>query len=215
MRINAMSKTLYIIRHGETDYNKNHIVQGKGVNPSLNDKGKQQGLAFFELYREVPFEVVLTSTLRRTHETIQPFVELGLPWESLPEIDELSWGVHEGKHSTPEMKQDFHHTIGEWQRGNFEARAIAGESAAELAERMDRFLKHLHERPEKHLLVCTHGRSLRGLICKLKGESLTEMERYMSYNTALWKAQLHGENWVFELENDISHLALPELAPHK
>lgn len=210
-----MSKTLYIIRHGETDYNKNNIVQGKGVDPSLNDKGKQQGIAFFELYREVPFEVVLTSTLRRTHETVQPFVALGLPWESLADIDELCWGIHEGKTATPEMKKDFYHTIGEWQRGNFEARAEAGESAAELAERMDRFVKHLHERPEKHLLVCSHGRSLRGLICKLKGESLTEMERYTSYNTALWKAQLHGEDWVFELENDISHLALPELAPHK
>lgn len=210
-----MSKTLYIIRHGETDYNKKNIVQGKGVDPSLNDKGKRQGIAFFELYRDIPFEVVLTSTLRRTHETVQPFVDQGLRWETMPEIDELSWGIHEGKYSTPEMKKDFFHTIGEWQRGNFEARAAEGESAAELAERMDRFLNHLRNRPEKHLLVCTHGRSLRGLVCKLKGESLTEMERYTSFNTALWKAQLHGENWVFELENDISHLALPELAPHQ
>mgnify|MGYP001302382098 CR=1 FL=1 len=210
-----MTKTVYIIRHGETEYNRKHIVQGKGVNPGLNEKGKRQGLAFFECYKEVPFEVVLTSTLLRTHETVHPFVERGIPWERLPEIDELSWGVHEGKYSTPEMKKDFFHTIGEWQRGNFEARAEAGESAAELAERMERFVNALHQRPEKHLLVCTHGRSLRGLVCKLKGESLTEMERYMSYNTALWKVQLDGGLWKFELENDISHLALPELAPHK
>jgi broad specificity phosphatase PhoE len=139
----------------------------------------------------------------------------GFNGKGMPEIDELSWGIHEGKRATPEMKQSFYHTIGEWQRGNFDARAEAGESAAELAERMERFVKHLHERPEKHLLVCTHGRSLRGLVCKLKGESLTEMERYTSYNTALWKVQLQGESWVFELENDISHLALPELAPHQ
>ncbi|NUO00096.1 MAG: histidine phosphatase family protein [Saprospiraceae bacterium] len=210
-----MSKTLHIIRHGETDYNKNHIVQGRGVNPGLNDKGKRQGLAFFEVYRDVPFEVVLTSTLRRTHETIQPFVASGLPWEIMPEIDELSWGIQEGKRATPELKKNFFHITGEWQRGNFEARTEAGESASELAERIRRFVKHLHSRPEKHLLVCTHGRALRGLICELKGESFTEMERYTSYNTALWKAHLHGESWVFEFENDISHLVLPELAPHK
>lgn len=210
-----MSKTLYIIRHGETDYNKKNIVQGKGVNPGLNEKGKQQGEAFFEAYSDVPFEVILTSTLRRTHETVEPFLEKGIPWEELSDIDELCWGIHEGKEATPEMKIAFHQTLDEWQRGNFEACAEGGESATELAERVHRFVQQVQERPESNLLVCTHGRSLRGLICALKGESLMNMERYMSYNTALWKAQWQDRKWVFELENDISHLALPELTPHK
>lgn len=208
-------KTIYIIRHGETDYNRNHIVQGRGVNPGLNEIGRRQGLAFYEQYKHVPFEAVLTSTLRRTHETVQAFREQGLIWEQMAEIDELSWGSHEGKRPTPDMKKNFHHTLGEWQRGNFEARTDEGESAAELAQRMDYFIEHLLQRPESHLLVCSHGRSLRALICKLKGETLAEMERYTTHNTALWKVQFDGSNWAFELENDISHLSLPELAPHK
>ncbi len=208
-------KTVYLIRHGETDYNRRNIVQGKGVNPGLNDKGKQQASAFFEAYKEVLFEVVLTSTLLRTHETVAPFVEHGISWEIEPDIDELCWGIHEGKESTPEMKKAFYGILDEWRSGNFDACAEEGESAAEMGVRMERFVQHLNERPENCLLICSHGRSLRGLICALKEEPLTEMERYSSHNTALWKAQRQDGKWVFELENDIRHLALPELAPHK
>ena len=37
-------KTLYIVRHGQTDLNKQGIVQGRGMNTDLNDEGRKQAV---------------------------------------------------------------------------------------------------------------------------------------------------------------------------
>ncbi|MBE7179132.1 MAG: histidine phosphatase family protein, partial [Mucilaginibacter polytrichastri] len=71
-------KTLYIIRHGETELNKKGIVQGRGINASLNETGKRQAREFFEAYQDVPFDRIYTSTLQRTHQTVQHFIDKGL-----------------------------------------------------------------------------------------------------------------------------------------
>jgi probable phosphoglycerate mutase len=40
-------KTIYLIRHGETDYNRRGVVQGSGVDSDLNEMGQAQATAFF------------------------------------------------------------------------------------------------------------------------------------------------------------------------
>ncbi|HLS39123.1 MAG TPA: histidine phosphatase family protein, partial [Sphingobacterium bovisgrunnientis] len=61
-----MKKTFYFIRHGQTDLNLKGIVQGRGVNTSLNDSGRKQADAFFNAYKHIPFDKIYTSTLVRT-----------------------------------------------------------------------------------------------------------------------------------------------------
>ena len=73
-----IEKEIYIIRHGQTEHNAKGIVQGKGINLSLNDTGRKQASAFYEAYKHIPFEVVYTSSLIRTHESAAPFIELGI-----------------------------------------------------------------------------------------------------------------------------------------
>ncbi|HEY0898299.1 MAG TPA: histidine phosphatase family protein, partial [Sphingobacteriaceae bacterium] len=64
-----MEKTLYIIRHGETELNRRGIVQGRGMNTDLNELGKKQAEAFYQAYFHIPFDKIYTSTLKRTHQT--------------------------------------------------------------------------------------------------------------------------------------------------
>jgi len=45
-----LKKTIYIIRHGETDLNRLGIVQGRGMDTSLNEKGLEQAEAFYQAY---------------------------------------------------------------------------------------------------------------------------------------------------------------------
>lgn len=47
-----MTKYIYILRHGETDYNRRGIVQGSGVDAELNEYGRLQAEAFFRYYRD-------------------------------------------------------------------------------------------------------------------------------------------------------------------
>lgn len=199
-------KTIYLIRHGETELNRKRIVQGSGVDAPLNEAGRQQGLAFHRTWQHVPFEVVLTSNLVRTHQTVEPWINSGLPLERFDQINEISWGDHEGKHGLPHMIEAYDSMIGEWRNGNFDARLTNGESAAELSARCKWFVDHIRMRPESHILVCSHGRTMRCLLCHFKGEHLREMERYRHSNTGLYLIQYNGEQFEIELENDTRHL---------
>lgn len=201
------SKQIYIVRHGQTDYNKNHIVQGSGVNSSLNATGRQQAQAFFQKYQEIPFEVVLTSTLVRTHQTMAPFIEKGLAWQQYGQIDEMAWGEHEGKKSTPAMMEEYKIMIANWKAGNYDARIKGGESAQELSNRIQEFIYRLKQRPEERILVCSHGRAMRCLIAHLKADHLYNMDLYPHSNTGLYLTDYKPDIFSFRLENDLSHLA--------
>ena len=60
--------TLYIFRHGETDWNRELRLQGQTDVP-LNDKGREQALALREVFISIEVDVVLSSTLKRASET--------------------------------------------------------------------------------------------------------------------------------------------------
>ena len=54
--MNEIQKTLYIVRHGQTDLNKQGIVQGRGRNTDLNDEGRKQAQQFYSACQFVPFD---------------------------------------------------------------------------------------------------------------------------------------------------------------
>lgn len=201
-----MKKHIYVIRHGETEYNRLRIVQGSGVDTSLNETGKAQAYAFYDHYQDYPFEVVLTSKLKRTHETIAPFLAQNLPWEQFSELNEMSWGDHEGKSSTPEMEADYQRINTAWDGGNFDVGINNGETITQVAIRCDMFRMKLMQREEQHILVCAHGRLIRCLMCVLLNRPLQEMKTFGHSNTGLY--QLTYENGEFELilSNDTRHL---------
>lgn len=201
-----MDKTIFIVRHGETDLNKMGVVQGSGVDAPINDFGRQQALAFYDFYQKEGFETVITSTLIRTHQTMAPFLELGLPWEQRQEINEISWGAHEGKHSTPAMRKEYRRIMDSWKKGDFSARLDGGESAQDLADRLGQFVTHLQKRPEQKILVCSHGRAMRCLMCLLAKRPILHMDQYHHHNTGLYKVHLREGVFDFELYNDIRHL---------
>ena len=198
---------IYLIRHGETDYNVQGIVQGSGVDTDLNDTGRTQAGFFYEKYKTVPFDIALVSKLKRTWQTVQPFTERGLSQSIDARLNEINWGTHEGKKSTPESRIDYRRASTGWTNGNYNERTEQGESAAELAERLTDFLTDLRTRTEKNILLATHGRTLRCLICLLKNEPISRMEQYDHYNTGLVLAHYDAENgFAVSLENDIAHL---------
>jgi len=156
-----MNKTIYILRHGQTDFNLRGIVQGGGVDTSLNQTGRQQAEAFHKAYGHLPFEAVLTSTQKRTHETVKPFIDKGLSWEQFPQIIEMGWGDQEGKETSPESRAEYKRVANEWDNGNYHVALANGETAHNLGQRVQWFVNHLQQRPEKKLLVCSHGRTMR------------------------------------------------------
>ena len=61
---------LYIIRHGKTDWNLKHKLQGRTDIP-LNDEGRAMALEAGERYKDVHFDVCYCSPLIRARETAE------------------------------------------------------------------------------------------------------------------------------------------------
>jgi probable phosphoglycerate mutase len=201
-----MVKSFFFIRHGQTDYNRNHIVQGSGVDSVLNEMGRMQARQFYEYYKDEGFELVISSKLKRSIETVQPFIqELGIPHQANADINEISWGVHEGKTGNIEMKQAYDDMIKEWQSGNYDACLKDAESARELSDRCTRFISYIKTLQQNKVLICSHGRTLRCLMCLMKGQHLREMENYGHHNVGLFQAEYNSGQFRFLLENDVSH----------
>ncbi|MEM6964416.1 MAG: histidine phosphatase family protein [Bacteroidota bacterium] len=198
-----MKKTIYFIRHGQTEYNKLRIIQGSGVDSDLNATGSQQGLQFYEMYKSVPFQVVLTSTLKRTHQTVANFIKDGIPWEQFEAINEMHWGIHEGKTGNPEMHKDYIRVVGS---GTFDERIAGGESINDVVARLKVFIQHLEKRAEEYLLVCLHGRTMRVLMCMLDENDLTKMDDYPHANTGLYLVEYENQKFRILERNLLDHL---------
>jgi broad specificity phosphatase PhoE len=204
---------LYILRHAETEFNRLGIIQGSSVDTDINDLGRRQAAAFFQQYQEVNFDLIVTSALKRTHQTVQPFIDRKTPWLQKPGINEIKWGDHEGQQISPEWDNIWHDVRDAWNAGDLSAHMPGGESAAQLNARLTEFFSWLKTRQEKNILVCTHGRTLRGMICLMKQVKLSEMDGVAHANTGCYITDYREENFHFILENNTDHLRLMAPAP--
>ena len=200
-------KTLYIVRHGQTELNKLGIVQGRGMNTDLNEDGLKQADAFFKAYQNTHFDKIYISKLKRTQQSIQQFIDLGIPYEKLEGLDELAWGVLEGQPSTTENKAAFLKLIRNWLAGKLDSKFEGGESPNEVKARQLVALETIMSHPEeKTVLICMHGRALRLLLCLLLNEPLTNMENFPHQNLVLYKVTWDGKKFEIIDFNDAKHL---------
>lgn len=204
-----ISKEIYVIRHGETDHNAKGIIQGKGVNLPLNEHGKLQADCFFRAYGDVEFDAVYTSTLLRAQQSVEQFVNRGVPHFVFSELDEISWGDLEGKITTHETDATFKEMLQQWREGNVSLKASAtGESPLDLQTRQLRFLEHLKSTPYERVLIATHGRFIRAFMCTLTGLPLSCMDDFHHVNLCLYKGVMNsGGHFNLQLRCDTSHLS--------
>lgn len=117
----------------------------------------------------------------------------------------MSWGDQEGKQGTPELGQMYKDMIAQWRKGKFEIGMPNGESATELRNRLSDFVNDLKKRKEEKILVCSHGRALRCLICILKNLHLKEMESYRVSNVGLYVVNQKNDSFRIITENSTEH----------
>jgi broad specificity phosphatase PhoE len=202
-----MTKILYIVRHGQTDLNKRGIIQGRGMNTDLNDEGRRQAGLFFDAYRSVPFDKIYISELKRTQQSVQSFIDKGIPFEKLSGLDELGWGIHEGQPATPENKAEFLQIMRDWLDGKLDVKFEGGESPNEVKARQVEALNVIMSHPEEEtVLICMHGRAMRLLLCLLTEKPLTEMDTFQHQNLVLYKVTHDGDKYKIVDFNNANHL---------
>jgi len=144
---------IYLVRHGETDWNRARRIQGSTDIP-LNDTGRAQAAATGSLLARRSWSAVYASPLARAYETAAIIAdELGLPAPvPVPEIVERNYGAAEGL-TGAEIEQRYPSLVpGRESRDEVAARAIPAILA--LAE----------AHPGESIVVVSHGGVIRTLL---------------------------------------------------
>ncbi len=201
--------TWYLLRHGETTWNRELRIQGATDVP-LNDIGRAQAAALAHRLGSEAFHAVYASDLARAIETAQ--IATGrteLAIHCCPELRELSYGRWEGL--TSDEAQALNPTD---YQNRFDGRredfaAPEGETSVQLLERVRRFhdaARSRHE-PAQRILVCAHGGSLRALLVCLLNLPLTSLWNFDLANASLAIVKTWPQAAVLERWNDVSHLS--------
>lgn len=173
--------TIYFIRHGETDWNRDRRYQGQQDIP-LNETGRLQarrnGRVLSEFLPDIAAARFIASPLMRTRETMEIVrAELGLEpadYETDPDIVELSYGKWEGTLQDVVTEQD----PAGWaarKADPFHWRPEQGESYADLFARVQRWASAL----DRDCVVVSHGgvsRCLRAHVLGLDSASIPDLE---------------------------------------
>ncbi len=205
--VSKPKKTIYLIRHGQTDFNKQGIVQGSGVDSDLNSEGHEQARKFYQAYQHVPFEKIYVTELKRTHQSVLPFKEKNIPQEILPEFNEINWGILEGKVPDEENTKTFLSILEKWRNEELDVCIESGETPINMFERQKRGLSKVMETQHETILVCMHGRAMRSFLCLLTGTELHKMDNFAHNNLCLYVLE-EIENGKFRIciNNHQEHL---------
>lgn len=162
---------LYLLRHGETDWNKAARFQGQTDIP-LNDYGRELAVLTRQNMPVIKFDRVYCSPLCRAVETARIFLEGRFPLEQIQtdnRLKEISFGFYEGT-SINAAKDDPEHPMYEllWHPENYKPLdETKGESLPMVAARAGDFLEHEILPLEglcQHVLVVAHGALNRSML---------------------------------------------------
>ena len=96
---------LYLIRHGETDYNNAMRFQGR-TDILLNQKGIEQAEKAAEFFRDIPLQAIYTSSLKRARTTAEIIGKVkGLEPQATDALQEMSFGIWENMNSKDIQKK--------------------------------------------------------------------------------------------------------------
>ena len=164
---------LYIVRHGETDWNRIHRVQGSTDIP-LNDYGRHLARETAEGMKDIRIDLGYTSPLLRAKETAQIILgDRGVPLYEDSRIRELSFGSYEGMRTGGEEKDAQSKAFNRFfaDTANY-IPPQDGETVPQLYERTGDFLAEICAREDlrdKSILVSTHGAAMTALLNRIRG----------------------------------------------
>jgi broad specificity phosphatase PhoE len=150
---------IVLVRHGETEWSRDGKHTGHTDVP-LTAAGRKQAEALGEVLVGREFARVLTSPLARAAETAR-LAGFGERVEERAELREWDYGEYEGRMTSEIRRERPGWTL--WRDG-----VPGGESAAEVAERVDSLLAELRS-TEGDVLVFSHGHLLRVLAARWVG----------------------------------------------
>ena len=204
----------YFVRHGETDYNRDRIVQGRRINSVLNATGRAQAAAVAKRLAPLDLDAIYTSTLDRAVETASAIAgrHADVPVHRLADLEEMSWGIYEGEPPSAHIQEAFEEMYSRWGAGDYAYRVDEGESILDVQARalraMDVILsRHAKQKRAQTVVVVAHGRLLRVLLASLLTTfGLERMHELRHANTCVNRLVYRDGAYEADLLNCTAHL---------
>jgi broad specificity phosphatase PhoE len=168
--------TVYLARHGESDWNAENRFQGQADRP-LTPLGRRQAEILAEQTAELPLAAIYTSPLKRCTETAEivarPRGLRPIPDPGLKEVDVGSWAGLTRAQVEKRFPAGFRNWIA-GQAGNWED----GETYEEMGVRVLESLRAIAaEHPDEDVLVVSHGGPIRAVHAAAEGMDIHEYRR--------------------------------------
>jgi len=198
---------LYLIRHGEVEWNRENSYIGATDLP-LNDEGKKQAALLADRLAQHKVSAVYSSDLIRARETAEIIAErFGLQVIMVPQIREVNYGEWEGVSETklPTSHPEIYH---DWRVNPAEVRIPGGETFAELRDRaFSAFRRIAESHPSEDVVIVGHKSVNRVILCCLMGIDINRYKQIAQGNAALNVIERREDGrFVVESVNDGVHL---------
>jgi len=213
-----IEKTVYLLRHGQSEDNASPVFQSP--DSPLSERGRKQAENIALRVSKVSFDGLISSPLKRAKQTAEIITKsTGKKAEYSDLFVERSKPTYvNGKPHTDVKADDLWR---QWQKSLYTSgmRVEDGENFDDLILRADQALAFLKNRPEQSLVVVTHGYFLRTIVIRVllggsfSGEAFENSQRTMLMeNTGLTVLQYRDSfeeeaMWRLWIYNDHAHLA--------
>ncbi len=190
---------LYIVRHGQTDWNVQKIVMGQKDVP-LNETGRDQAQKLMEALEPLSVDAIYSSPQLRAMETIEPFAKKrGLPVMkegALAEVDYQHWvGLTLKNLSEDTDFQQYRAEPVAERYGNVEG-------ILAVLRRTSGFMESLAEKyPDQGVVLVSHGDPIRTLLSHALALPIESFRRIRVANASLSVVLRHHEKWILTLLN--------------
>jgi 2,3-bisphosphoglycerate-dependent phosphoglycerate mutase len=192
---------LWLIRHGETDWNVQDRIQGSSDIP-LNAAGIEQARRLARRLEGVAFDAVYASDLSRARQT----AETALPGAAVrfdPRLRELAYGIFEGK-SWATLDGEESNEARHWHEDRYGRRIPGGESYADLEARVAAFRAELPEQGQ--VIAFAHGGTIRAALYRALGQPVKGVWRLEIANTSITRLAFDHRGTTLVTVNDHAHL---------
>lgn len=198
---------LLLIRHGETDWNREGRFQGS-IDTPLNEAGRAQARAVGGRLQAETIDAVFSSPLARTYDTAREIARPHcLPILTDPNLREISWGKFEGM-----TRDEISARYPAWQQifasGSRRYTAPDGETRESLAARVrDAIESIVRMYPDATVAVVTHGGTLSAVMKQVMGLPPHASVHIKFKNCSISELKLNdGHEPVVMRVNDTAHL---------
>jgi broad specificity phosphatase PhoE len=179
-----MSLRLYLLRHGETVFSQSGGFCG-ALDAELTESGQAMAQAFADAYKNLPWQAIYCSPMKRTQSTAAPIVKaVGLAPQLRDGLKEIDYGKWEGK-ARAEVEQAYGEDYAHWSVDPAWSPPTGGESSVQIASRAMAVIAEIEEKyGDGNVLVVSHKATLRIILSSLLGIDLGRYRDRIDYPAA-------------------------------